>query len=405
MATFLRPVDAAQRGTTATRDEPTAVGPSAVLRAAKFCVTLFALVSLMDVLREVAMPHGEPVNWLTSTIKVLGYVVVAAAPWMPLVAAGASLIPLVLVIAHGGGVGVEPMLIMVCVVVTAVRSVRWPLFTLVGAYLAWCAALGVVMGDPIPGWFAAMIVIVSTLAGLGARHFVVERVAERRRVAALEAENQRIRAEERLTLARELHDGIAHALSIIAVQHMAHGASRDPDELQAALERIDRASHTALDELRTLVHVLRQDQDQQLGVTSGPTPGHLVSLVQDVAATVAADLRENGHTPRMCLDPMPDDLDPSVHTTICRLLTEASTNILRYAEPGCPCLFLVRAESDAVHVRVSNPLPGGAPTGSSWQSNGLGLRGLRERVGLTGGQFDAGAIGDQWVVTARIPRS
>ncbi len=89
-----------------------AVGPSAVLRVAKFCVTLFALVSLMDVLREVVFPHGEPVDWLASTIKVLGFAAMAAAPWAPLMAAGASLIPLVLVLVHGGGVGIESISFM-----------------------------------------------------------------------------------------------------------------------------------------------------------------------------------------------------------------------------------------------------------------------------------------------------
>ena len=134
--------------------------------------------------------------------------------------------------------------------------------------------------------------------------------------------------EERLRLARELHDVVAHSMSVIAVQSGvgAHVADSQPEEVGKVLAAIETTSRSALTELRRLLGVLRQDSEPPGGLAPVPGLGDLDSLLAEVAkAGLAVQLRVEG-TP----SPLPAGVELSAY----RIVQEALTNVAKHAGPA-----------------------------------------------------------------------
>ncbi len=218
------------------------------------------------------------------------------------------------------------------------------------------------------------------------------------RMGELEAEGEeRARAavaEERARMARELHDVVSHAISVMLLQ--ARGARKlldtqppgDP-AVRAALDTFDTAGRTALDEMRRLLTVLRPDG---LTPTLGPQPSlrHLDQLVASVrGAGLAVELDVTGG-----LDSLPPGLDVSAY----RIVQEALTNALRHAGPATATVRVgVGADELAIDVVDDGAgTPGGAP--------GYGLIGMRERVAVHGGHLETGYSPEGgFALRARLP--
>ena len=203
---------------------------------------------------------------------------------------------------------------------------------------------------------------------------------------------------ERLRIARELHDVVAHSMSMVA---MHSGAARlavgtDPEAERAALEVVERTTRDALAEMRRLVSVLREhpgpDSD---GRSPAPGLGDLARLVADMAAVgLVVDVRTEGD-----LAAVP----PGLSLTAERVLQEALTNVARHAGPTTVQVAVV-ADTDELRLSVENQR-GSGPTLSPPLTGGHGLQGMRERVKLYGGTVDAAATpGGGWRVSARLPR-
>ena len=217
--------------------------------------------------------------------------------------------------------------------------------------------------------------------------------AERRR----DDEARRAVTEERLRLARELHDVTAHHVSVMAVQAEAGQAllPADPERAAQALGRIATSAREALGDLRRMLGVLRDDSDQGEGRSPQPGLHDLPKLAEEVeGAGVPVRLRVEG---------VPDDLRSSVDVSAYRIVQEALTNVLRHA-PGASADVVVRFDAEAVEIEVTNErTTNGAGPGPN--GRGLGLVGMRERAALLGGRLDAGPEGDdRFVVRARLPR-
>jgi signal transduction histidine kinase len=210
--------------------------------------------------------------------------------------------------------------------------------------------------------------------------------------AASNEQAQRAVAEERVRLARELHDVTAHHVSVIAIQAEAGQAllPTDPGRAAEVLERIADSSREALGDLRRLLGVLRSDGEPG---ERAPQPGlaALPDLVANIEqAGVPVDLRVEGVAPR---------LDATVDLSAYRIVQEALTNVVRHAGPA-HATVTVRYEGHEVGLEVADD--GVGPYGNG--AGGLGLAGMRERVALLGGQFDAGPRpGGGFAVRARIP--
>jgi signal transduction histidine kinase len=302
--------------------------------------------------------------------------------------------------------GVPVMLgpaILVAVYSVAAYGGRW------GSLAGLAAAeLGSAAVQLTPGRFQAPTVVSNGLV-IGAAwllgHFVgvrrnhiarLERTAELERARAEQARQAVV--EERLRLARELHDVVAHSISVIAVQSGvgAHVASTQPQEAAKALAAIEATSRAALTELRRLLGVLRQEGEPQGSLAPVPGLADLDGLLAEVAkAGVGVRLRVEG-TP----SPLPAGLDLSAY----RIVQEALTNVVKHAGPA-RAQVTIGYRDQAVTVEVTDDGRGvTAPTGDGRARVGHGLIGMRERVAVFGGDLEAGPRPDGgFRVAARLP--
>jgi signal transduction histidine kinase len=223
-----------------------------------------------------------------------------------------------------------------------------------------------------------------------------ERTAELKR--AREELARRAVAEERLRLARELHDVVAHAMSVIAVQSGvgAHVVDSRPEEVGKALAAIEATSRAALTELRRLLGVLRQDSEPRASLAPVPGLANLEGLLAEVAkAGLAVKLRVEGRPA-----PLPTGLDLSAY----RIVQEALTNVVKHAGPA-RAQVTIRYRDHEVAVEVTDDGRGvGAVAGDGRRGTGHGLIGMRERVQAFGGDLEVGPRpGGGFRVAARLP--
>jgi signal transduction histidine kinase len=223
-----------------------------------------------------------------------------------------------------------------------------------------------------------------------------ERTAELER--AREELARRAVVEERLRLARELHDVVAHAMSVIAVQSGvgAHVADSRPGEVGKALAAIEATSRSALIELRRLLGVLRQDGEPQASLTPAPGLATLEGLLAEVAkAGLAVRLRVEGAP-----SPLPVGLDLSAY----RIVQEALTNVVKHAGPA-HAQVTIRYRDHEVAVEVIDDGRGVAAVAADGRrGTGHGLIGMAERVAVFGGDLEVGPRpGGGFRVAARLP--
>ncbi|MGH1505966.1 MAG: sensor histidine kinase [Acidimicrobiales bacterium] len=198
---------------------------------------------------------------------------------------------------------------------------------------------------------------------------------------------------ERQQLARELHDTIAHRVSAIAIQAQAGSAlaGSDPEASASILEAIRGEASRTLTEMRSIVGVLRQGDDE-------PSPQRRISdlerLIADGAPHPPVELELVGEF---------DDVAPPVQTAVFRIAQEATTNARRHARRATK--ISIRVEDDDEDVRVTVADDGDASYVNPKSSSGYGLIGMGERASLHGGSIDAGPNrGRGWTVKAVLPK-
>jgi signal transduction histidine kinase len=220
-----------------------------------------------------------------------------------------------------------------------------------------------------------------------AEHAVVLRRegAERARAAV---------AEERMRIARELHDVVGHALGVIVVQAGAERATL-PEDRPATRETllvIEQTGREALGEMRRLLDMLRRDDDE-VALAPQPSLSQLDALVTSVrAAGLPVELRVEGE---------PAPLPPGIDLSAFRIVQEALTNALKHAGPA-RARVIVRYASDGLELDIGDDGTSGEDAGIA--GGGHGLLGMRERVSLYGGSLRAGAQpGGGYRVRVRLP--
>ncbi len=209
---------------------------------------------------------------------------------------------------------------------------------------------------------------------------------ERSTQDATELADGRARAE----VARELHDVVAHSLSVIVVQ--AEGAkalaTKKPEAAIEALDVIARTGRSSIEEMRRIVSLLRGESDADFG----PSP----SLPQIPEMVAKAG-------PRITLE-MPEELPPvpeSLGLTVFRVVQESVTNFLKHAGPTAQAIATITCEPEAIDIRVTDD---GVGVQASTEGRGAGVRGMRERVAAMGGTFKAGPrTGGGYEVKVRLP--
>jgi signal transduction histidine kinase len=199
-------------------------------------------------------------------------------------------------------------------------------------------------------------------------------------------------AEERVRIARELHDVVAHAISVIVLQ--ARGGRRslatDPGETREALDMIEATGSEALAEMRRLLGMLRRD-DEEIALAPQPSLRYLDAL--------AAQVREAGLPVDLSVEGEPTELPPGVDLSAYRIVQEALTNALKHAGPAT-ARVVVRYRENDLELEIADTGAGA----SASDGEGHGLAGMRERVSLYGGKIEAGPRdGGGFAVRARLP--
>jgi signal transduction histidine kinase len=262
-------------------------------------------------------------------------------------------------------------------------------------------------GDGLRGLIEAVYVswaVGAVLVGDAVRARRLSVVALEERARALEAgreeEARRRVAEERVRIARDVHDVVAHSLASISIQAGmgAHLIDRRPEDARAALEAIKQASREALTELRATLDVLRDPGAAPRTPTPAAGLAQLPALLAPVEqAGVPVLVRETGEGP---------PLHPAVDATAYRIVQESLTNVMRHAGP-CRVEVLVTHSSAELRLDVVDDGTVAGPTAMAADGPGHGLTGMGERAALIGGRVTAGPRGDGsgFRVHAVLPRS
>ncbi|HYU83412.1 MAG TPA: sensor histidine kinase [Kribbellaceae bacterium] len=216
----------------------------------------------------------------------------------------------------------------------------------------------------------------------------LERERDHRSALAISAERARI--------TRELHDVVAHGLSVVVIQ--AQGASAalrsHPDRAERALGEVITTGRSSLAEIRRLLGVVRRDPREDPGLAPQPGVGALPALVDQVRAV--------GTEVAFQIDGEPAPLPTAVDLSAYRIVQEALTNVLKHAGTGGRARVRIGFTPRAVQIEVTDDGTGPPPDDAS--DEGHGLRGIAERVGMLGGEWSAGARPDGgFALHARLP--
>ena len=291
-----------------------------------------------------------------------------------------------------------PLLALYVVGTLRDRRTVWTAYAVVTAFTL------VMVVRPITGvsWIADAVSIVTSFgvaAALGdatrSRRAYIAAVEQRAIDAERTREDEARRRveEERLRIARELHDVTAHSLSIIALQAGAaeKAVRRDPDSAIAALHTIRITSKDSLEELRAMLGVLRSaDEDAPLSPA-----GRLERLPELVAAVEQAGV----HVTLEIADDL-GDVPAYADVSAYRIVQEAITNVVRHAHASS-ARVVVRREGEELVLEIADD---GLGTSAEAAAEGHGIAGMRERVAALGGTFEAGPVaGGGFRVVARLP--
>jgi signal transduction histidine kinase len=290
----------------------------------------------------------------------------------------------------------------------AIRSSRRALITIASLALVSIATFRL-LNPSVGSWLSQIVFGVLLLAvalGWGlftrARREVIRSLRER--AERLESE-QRLRVQqaqeaERRRIAREMHDVLAHRLSLLSVHAGALEFRPDaaPDEVAEAAGVIRRTAQTALQELRDVIGVLRDETEERTVQPPQPTLAQLPALIEES--------REAGMNIRANMDtPVDDEMPEAVGRTAYRVVQEGLTNARKHAPAAAVEVSISTQDGPALVVEVVSRSAVGVPaTGPPLEGSGSGLVGLAERVSLAGGELHHGPEEDgDFVLRATLP--
>lgn len=284
----------------------------------------------------------------------------------------------------------------VCLLIMLVRTCRWVRRPFVAVALAAAVIAAPVRMDNPDSLPQAFLLTYAVAGAVGLGCYL--RVRDGRRARLLEA----VRQGERLELARDLHDFVAHHVTGIVVQANAAQAIREtaPEQIDLILENIQKAGMETLDSMRRLVRVLRE-------VESRPRrPGELFAELAGLVSDFCGG-DEQAATLSVAGPARAARLAPEVETSVHRLVQESLTNVQRHA-PGALVTVRVEVEAGRLRVEVRNTQPAAStatrPAAPVGGRGGFGMVGLRERVAVVDGTLEAGGMPDGgWRVTATFP--
>ncbi|GAA3117312.1 sensor histidine kinase [Streptosporangium carneum] len=301
--------------------------------------------------------------------------------------------------------GVQPLLFNAAVLVAMYmvasrRTLRWAVAACLTAELGLALSFGQIITTPdFSSWASVSVFVVAIwITGIYAntRRRYLESLEERAERAEHERDQQArlAAAAERARIARELHDVVAHNVSVIIVQADGAGYAidSDPEQAREAIRAISHTGRQALAEMRRMVGVLRAD-----GVPEEYAPQPSLSQMSDLVAQV----RSSGLPVDFRVTGLPQDLPEGEQLTVYRIVQEALTNTLKHGGPDSRATVEMEYGARELLLRVTDDGRGAAAPRSP---DGHGLVGMRERVAVFGGSVEARPRpGGGFQVTARLP--
>ncbi|SDE56313.1 sensor histidine kinase [Glycomyces harbinensis] len=276
-----------------------------------------------------------------------------------------------------------------------VGVLAWLSYLAVGSWASWLVTAQFVIirtdpvndpyGNPAPDnlILGSLLGALAFLTGMTVRIWRQgrARVAEEERVAESERHRRRL-LEERTRIARELHDIVAHHMSVITVQASTaeYRLTGLGEEAKAEFRSISDQARESLAEMRRLLGVLRREDES---VAREPLPG------PEGLRGLAEAVDRSGTPVALRVGEMPEDLPETLALTVFRVAQEGLSNVVRHA-PGAPTTVEVTAGPREVTVTVENGRPPEGEVAPEAHGSGLGLVGMRERVTLDGGTLETG---------------
>jgi signal transduction histidine kinase len=365
------------------------------------------VVALAFAVSALVLAHGDAAEASTRAADPLAYALLAVYSVSPLlrrrapgIAVGTGLAAGLAYAAAGYPAALTPVALLSVYSAAGLLPQRRARLVLAAALLV--GVIGVTLGPgPTDVGIPALIVSVWLLGNfVGTRRTHTAELERKNRdlqQARLELAERAV-ADERLRIARELHDVVAHSMSVVAL-HAGTGrmvADANPAAARDALAIIETATRSALQEMRRLLGVLRAS-DSVVADELAPAPG-----LRDVDALVA-DVVRSGVTVEVQIAGERPDVPPGVDLSAFRIVQEALTNVIKHGG-GAQTRVVVEYSPTEVVVEVSNAGCGPRTGTAKVPSAGHGIAGMRERVALYGGDFDAGARpGGGFLVRARLP--
>ncbi|MFC9699978.1 sensor histidine kinase [Streptomyces sp. NPDC056943] len=318
-----------------------------------------------------------------------------------------------LVVAHALGASTVPSLKVLAAVTLFELAVRQSGRRLAAGTTALALAVAVNRLEDLPGELLPVLYKMGVVAGLPLLLGAYVRVTRDAAVHARQyAEQQELRAEqqllaaraaERTTIARELHDLVAHHVSSMVLRvgvarHVIAATSTTDPRITEVLDDLHSSAGAALTDLRRLVAVLRAPDGTGSDTGSLVTPGALPSALE----SVVQHSRQSGLAVTASVDPRVARLDAVRGLAVLRLAQEGLANAAKHGGPGAHAELSVRVADNAVHVTIHDDGAGRTRPPAPGPS-GHGLIGMRERVDLLGGRLDAGPAARGWRLTAELP--
>jgi len=363
--------------------------PRAAIWLSALAVAGFQVVGTIGATQN--QPDRRPLDAVAVVLLLAGPAALAVRDRWPVVAVGVSMAAVAVSFGLGYAFGPIFVSVIVAVVYASLRGHRHRTWAVAAAgYGALVVALAL---DPrrtgsmwlklslVAGWLIVVLTVAEVVRS--------RRDTMRERVRAEEEERQRLVGEQRLGLAQELHDVLAHHISLINVQAgvALHLIDDQPERARPALAEIKSASREALRELRGALDVLRRGAEAPRA--PAPRLAELDRLVAAVAASGLAVTLDDGDRPS-------SELPAAIELAAYRIVQEALTNVSRHAAATSASVSL--RYGDELTVEVVDDGVGGAPAA------GNGITGMRERAEALGGVLDAGPAPDGgFRVLARLP--
>lgn len=351
-------------------------------------LTIVGVIVCVDVFGIVASPDLDRVNAIVGivmTLSILLYI------WSPALATSA------LATAVGLSFLVESAYsAMAAASIAAGLVMRLGSRALILAYIGGFVALNIVFGvlyseralTPANIAIYFTVAVISGGVGLALRaSYARGRHLERELEEQAEREREAVLAERRW-IAGELHDSIAHHLTIVAL----HVQMLDDDARAGSQEAIRGAARKALSDLRFVIELAEDSSAHESGVPSGDLAEAIAEAREECAAA--------GHTTVCDGDPRDERLPRGVEIILARVVRESTTNILKYAGPG-EVRFVLDIGDESITLEIRSPLP--TVPRRDLSSTGTGLNRMAERVLGVKGDFSAGPGDGCWIVAAELP--